>query len=110
MSLVIHILYLDHFLFIQEVLKVSDPDSKTKEIQFMITSQPQFGYIENTKPNPGSEKLNTGIRVNAFLYRDILDGSINYVQANHKGVEPVSDEFAFYASDGKLNSELKVKL
>ncbi|XP_035826441.1 FRAS1-related extracellular matrix protein 1 [Aplysia californica] len=97
----------ESFRFSEEVLKVSDPDSKTKEIQFLITSQPRWGYIENTKPSPGSEKLNTGVRVNAFKYGDILDGSINYVQANHKGVEPVMDQLEFYASDGKLNSDMK---
>lgn len=97
----------ESFRFSQEVLTVTDPDSKTKEIQFMITKQPQWGYIENTKPSPGSDKKNIGIRINSFSYGDILDGSINYVQANHKGVEPVKDEFEFYASDGKLNSDLK---
>ena len=74
----------------------------------MITSQPRWGYIENTKPSPGSEKSNSGIRINAFKYGDLLDGSVNYVQANHKGVEPVEDQFQFYATDGKLNSDMKV--
>ncbi|XP_059163073.1 FRAS1-related extracellular matrix protein 1-like [Physella acuta] len=97
----------ESFRFSQEVLTVTDPDSKTKEIQFMITKQPQWGYIENTKPSPGSDKKNVGIRINSFSYGDILDGSINYVQANHKGVEPDKDEFEFYASDGKLNSDHK---
>ncbi|XP_013072951.2 FRAS1-related extracellular matrix protein 1-like isoform X1 [Biomphalaria glabrata] len=97
----------ESFRFSQEVLTVTDPDSKTKEILFMITKQPQWGYIENTKPSPGSDKKNIGVRINSFTYGDILDGSINYVQANHKGVEPVRDEFEFYASDGKLNSDLR---
>ncbi|GFO18835.1 fras1-related extracellular matrix protein 1 [Plakobranchus ocellatus] len=97
----------ESFRFSEEVLKVSDPDSKTKEIQFMVTRQPQWGYIENTKPAPGSEKNNAGIRVNSFTFGDILDGSVNYVQANHRGVEPVKDDFEFYATDGKLNSELR---
>lgn len=95
----------ESFRFTDSVLKVTDLDSKTKEIQFMITKQPQWGYIENTKPSPGSEKHNTGIRINFFSYADILDGSINYVQANHKGVEPIRDELEIYATDGKLNSD-----
>lgn len=94
----------ESFRFSREVLSVTDPDSKTKTIQFMITEQPQWGYIENTKPSPGSEKSNGGKRVNSFSYQDILDGSINYVQANHRGVEPLSDQFQIYATDGKLNS------
>lgn len=97
----------ESFRFNEDVLKVSDPDSKTKEIKFVITKQPQWGYIENTKPSPGSEKKNVGIRINYFKYGDLLDGSINYIQANHRGVEPVKDEFEFYATDGKLNSDLK---
>ncbi|CAL1546388.1 unnamed protein product [Lymnaea stagnalis] len=97
----------ESFRFSQEVLTVTDPDSKTKEIQFMITKQPQWGYIENTKPIPGSDKKSVGVRINSFSFGDILDGSINYVQANHKGVEPVKDEFEFYATDGKLGSDLR---
>nr|KAG5697393.1 hypothetical protein BaRGS_008819 [Batillaria attramentaria] len=95
----------ESFRFSREVLSVTDPDSKTKTIQLMITKQPQWGYIENTKPSPGSEKSNVGKRANSFRYGDILDGSINYVQANHRGVEPLVDEFELYATDGKLNSK-----
>lgn len=94
----------ESFRFSRDVLSVTDPDSKTKTIQFMITTQPQWGYIENTKPSAGSEKSNVGKRTNSFSFGDILDGSINYVQANHRGVEPLRDEFQIYATDGKLNS------
>lgn len=97
----------ESFRFTENVLKVTDADSKTKEIQFLISKQPQWGYIENTKPSPGSEKQNTGIRINSFTFGDILDGSINYVQANHKGLEPVKDEFELLATDGKLNSDIR---
>ena len=94
----------ESFRFSRDVLSVTDPDSKTKTIQFMITKQPQWGFIENTKPSPGSEKSNVGKRANSFSFEDILDGSINYIQANHRGVEPLSDKFQIYATDGKLNS------
>lgn len=97
----------ESFRFSREVLSVTDADSKTKTIEFMITKQPQWGYIENTKPSPGSEKSNDGKRVNSFSYGDILDGSINYVQANHRGVEPLLDEFELYATDGNLKSSPK---
>ncbi|XP_067678275.1 FRAS1-related extracellular matrix protein 1-like [Haliotis asinina] len=92
------------FKITSDILSVSDPDSRTKDIELMITKQPQWGFLENTKPSPGSERSNAGVRINMFKFRDVLDGSINYVQANHKGVEPVRDEFSFYATDGKLNS------
>ena len=74
----------ESFRFSEEVISVTDPDSKTKTIQLMITQQPQWGYIENTKPSPGSEKSNSGQRTNSFSFGDVLDGSINYVQANHR--------------------------
>lgn len=94
----------ESFRFSEDVLSVTDADSKTKTVVFMITKQPQWGFIENIKPSPGSEKSNAGKRVNSFNFGDILDGSVNYVQANHRGVEPVTDEFELYATDGKLSS------
>ena len=87
-----------------DILSVEDPDSETNDIKFTITIQPQWGYLENIIPNTGSERSNAGVRINQFYYKDILAGSINYVQANHRGVEPIRDTFTFYASDGKLNS------
>ncbi|XP_050400427.2 FRAS1-related extracellular matrix protein 1 [Patella vulgata] len=92
----------------ENVLQVTDLDSKTKEIEFMITKQPQWGFLENIKPSPGSEKSNAGLRINSFTYSDILDRSINYVQSNHRGVEPVHDQFELYATDGKLNSDSQI--
>ncbi|ESO92424.1 hypothetical protein LOTGIDRAFT_233175 [Lottia gigantea] len=92
----------------KNILTVTDPDSKTKEIEFKITKQPQWGYLENVKPSPGSEKSNAGLRINSFTYSDILDGSINYVQSNHRGVEPVHDQCELYATDGKLNSKPEI--
>lgn len=94
----------ESFRFTKDVLSVSDPDSKTKTVRFLITKQPQWGYVENTKPGPGSEKSNAGKRANSFTFGDILDGSVNYVQAVHRGVEPVSDQMELYATDGKLES------
>ncbi|PVD22707.1 hypothetical protein C0Q70_15963 [Pomacea canaliculata] len=76
----------ESFRFSEDVLSVTDADSKTKTVVFMITKQPQWGFIENIKPSPGSEKSNAGKRVNSFNFGDILDGSVNYVQANHRGV------------------------
>lgn len=94
----------ESFRFTKEVLNVADPDSRTKAIRFMITKQPQWGYIENLKPSAGSEKSNMGKRVSSFTFGDILDESINYVQAQHRGVEPVTDRFDLYATDSKLES------
>ena len=87
-----------------DYITAKDPDTEPESIQFVITSQPQYGYLENIKPNPGSEKSNVGHPVITFKLQDIIDKSINYVQATHKGVEPTADRFEFYATDGKLNS------
>ncbi|XP_045159464.2 FRAS1-related extracellular matrix protein 1-like [Mercenaria mercenaria] len=87
-----------------DYITAKDPDTEPESIQFVITSQPQYGYLENIKPNPGSEKSNAGNPVLTFKLQDVIDKSINYVQATHKGVEPTTDRFEFYATDGKLNS------
>lgn len=87
-----------------DYITAKDPDTDPEFIQFVITNQPQWGYLENIKPNPGSEKSNAGNPVISFKLQDIIDNSINYIQASHKGVEPTSDSFEFYATDGKLNS------
>ncbi|KAK3579867.1 hypothetical protein CHS0354_025772 [Potamilus streckersoni] len=94
----------EKFTFSPDIITAKDPDSEPDEIKFLITKQPQWGYIENIKPNPGSEKSNAGISISTFKLKDIIDKSVIYVQATHKGVEPIADEFQFYATDGKLNS------
>lgn len=95
------------FQITMENLNAEDIDTLPKSIRFMIVKQPQWGYLENTKPNPGSEKSNAGIQINSFRLQDVMDKSINYVQSNHIGVEPLYDSIELYAMDGKLHSETK---
>ena len=95
----------ERFVFAPNVITAKDPDTEPESIKFYITQQPQWGYIENIKPRAGSEKSNAGIPITTFKLQDIIDKSINYVQATHKGVEPTQDSFQFYATDGKLNSQ-----
>lgn len=95
------------FRFTPGVLTAKDPDSEPGDIEFKVTKQPQFGYIENIKPSPGSEKSNIGKRIMSFKLQDIIDKSINYVQSNHKGLEPIYDEFQCYATDGKHQSSIE---
>ena len=92
------------FVFTPDVITVKDPDTEPEMIKFVITKQPRWGYLENTKLNVGSEKSNVGNPVTTFRLQDIIDKSINYIQATHKGVEPTEDSFAFYATDGNLQS------
>lgn len=87
-----------------DAVTAKDPDTDPEEIRFVITKQPQWGYLENSKPLKGSEKSRSGIRITTFKLQDIIDKTINYVQANHKGVEPIYDEVEFYATDGKQRS------
>ena len=92
------------FVFTPDIITVKDPDTEPEKIKFVITKQPRWGYLENIKPDLGSEKSNVGHPVTTFRLQDVIDKSINYMQATHKGVEPTEDTFAFYATDGNLNS------
>ncbi|XP_060082236.1 FRAS1-related extracellular matrix protein 1-like [Ylistrum balloti] len=93
------------FEIVPDVLTAKDPDTPPEDIQFFIVNQPQWGYLENRKPRPGSEKSNAGRRIMSFKLQDVIDETISYVQATHRGVEPVYDEFTLYATDGTLKSD-----
>ncbi|MEQ2263443.1 hypothetical protein XENORESO_007793, partial [Xenotaenia resolanae] len=85
-------------------LKASDMDTVLDKLVVSLISPPQFGYIENVLPSPGFEKSNTGISIASFLYKDITEGHINYVQSRHQRMEPTADQFMLCVSDGKHNS------
>lgn len=44
-------------------LLATDPDTVADELEFVLTSPPQFGYLENTLPSVGFEKSNMGISI-----------------------------------------------
>lgn len=44
-------------------LYATDPDTNADDLQFVLASPPQFGYIENILPSPGFEKSNMGISI-----------------------------------------------
>ncbi|XP_030579126.1 FRAS1-related extracellular matrix protein 1a isoform X2 [Archocentrus centrarchus] len=85
-------------------LKASDVDTVVDELVVSLISPPQFGYIENVLPSPGFEKSNTGISIDSFSYRDIVEGHVNYVQSRHQRMEPTADHFMLCVSDGKHSS------
>ncbi|KAK5610326.1 hypothetical protein CRENBAI_006856, partial [Crenichthys baileyi] len=85
-------------------LKAFDMDTVLDKLVVSLISPPQFGYIENVLPSPGFEKSNTGISIASFLYKDITEGHINYVQSRHQRMEPTADQFMLCVSDGKHNS------
>ncbi|XP_035763480.1 FRAS1-related extracellular matrix protein 1-like [Neolamprologus brichardi] len=82
------------------VLGASDPDSPPEQLVFHLETPPLHGFLENTQPMPGSEKSNAGVRVESFTLTHLTSGFINYVQSEHKGVEPTVDQLSISVSDG----------
>lgn len=85
-------------------LIATDPDTCADELQFVLASPPQFGYIENILPSPGFEKSNMGISIASFQLKHVKSLHVNYVQTRHKRIEPTADQFTLYATDGKQRS------
>lgn len=44
-------------------LRVTDQDTRPEDLELILVSPPQFGYIENILPSPGFEKSNMGISI-----------------------------------------------
>ncbi|XP_044284048.1 FRAS1-related extracellular matrix protein 1 [Varanus komodoensis] len=85
-------------------LYATDPDTEADNLEFILASPPQFGYIENILPSPGFEKSNMGISIASFQLKNVKALHINYVQSRHKRTEPTTDQFMLYATDGKRRS------
>ncbi|XP_069482158.1 FRAS1-related extracellular matrix protein 1 [Ambystoma mexicanum] len=85
-------------------LIVTDPDTAQEDLEIVLVSPPRFGYIENTLPSPGFEKSNVGISIAAFRLKDMTSLHINYVQSRHIRIEPTSDQFLLYVTDGAHRS------
>ncbi|XP_036034922.1 FRAS1-related extracellular matrix protein 1 isoform X1 [Onychomys torridus] len=85
-------------------LTATDPDTAPDDLEFVLVSHPQFGYLENTLPSAGFEKSNMGISIASFQWRDMKALHINYVQSRHLRVEPTADQFMVYATDGEQRS------
>ncbi|XP_060093251.1 FRAS1-related extracellular matrix protein 1 isoform X1 [Heteronotia binoei] len=85
-------------------LYATDSDTNADDLQFVLVSPPQFGYIENILPSPGFEKSNVGISIVSFQLKNVKALHINYVQARHRRIEPTKDQFMLYATDGKHRS------
>ncbi|XP_057262239.1 FRAS1-related extracellular matrix protein 1 isoform X2 [Pezoporus wallicus] len=81
-------------------LLATDPDTTADDLEFVLVSPPQFGYIENILPSPGFEKSNIGISIASFQLKHLKALNINYVQARHEQMEPTADHFVLYVTDG----------
>ncbi|KAM6922004.1 FRAS1-related extracellular matrix protein 1b [Xenentodon cancila] len=86
------------------VLRASDADSPPEELTFYVETPPLHGFLENTLPSLGSEKSNAGLRVESFSLIHLTSGFINYVQSEHRGVEPTLDQLSVSVSDGLHHS------
>ncbi|XP_039585926.1 FRAS1-related extracellular matrix protein 1 [Passer montanus] len=81
-------------------LFATDPDTAADDLEFVLVSPPQFGFIENILPSPGFEKSNIGISIGSFQLKHLKAMNINYVQARHVQMEPTEDKFVLYVTDG----------
>uniref|UniRef100_A0A8C9AAX8 FRAS1-related extracellular matrix protein 1 n=1 Tax=Prolemur simus TaxID=1328070 RepID=A0A8C9AAX8_PROSS len=85
-------------------LSATDPDTAADDLEFVLVSPPQFGYLENTLPSAGFEKSNMGISIASFQWKDMKALHINYVQSRHLRIEPTADQFTVFVTDGKQRS------
>ncbi|GAB5579791.1 FRAS1-related extracellular matrix protein 1 isoform X1 [Prionailurus iriomotensis] len=85
-------------------LSATDPDTAADDLEVVLVSLPQFGYLENTLPSAGFEKSNVGISIASFQWKDMKALHINYVQSRHLRMEPTADQFMVYVTDGKRRS------
>uniref|UniRef100_A0A8D0GZ23 FRAS1-related extracellular matrix protein N-terminal domain-containing protein n=1 Tax=Sphenodon punctatus TaxID=8508 RepID=A0A8D0GZ23_SPHPU len=85
-------------------LFATDLDTTADDLEFILVSPPQFGYIENILPSPGFEKSNMGISIASFQLKHLKALHINYVQSRHRRIEPTTDQFMLYVTDGKHRS------
>ncbi|XP_023221594.1 FRAS1-related extracellular matrix protein 1-like [Centruroides sculpturatus] len=88
----------------EDILTTRDDDTLPSLLQYVIFQQPQYGLIENLRRQSGYERNNKGKSVDTFTQQDIKDGYVNYVQSKHRKIEPESDEFRVYVTDGIHNS------
>lgn len=84
-----------------DMLTAQDLDTELSHLKFIISVPPVHGFIENMEVDSDQGK---GRQTDSFMFRDLKRRHINYVQANHTGIEPTEDFFEVYVSDGTQNS------
>ncbi|NXD29010.1 FRAS1 protein, partial [Spelaeornis formosus] len=88
----------------------ADYDSAAREdLRVTVVSLPMYGYIENTRTGEsfGPQSESTGTTDASFSLQDVLEDNIYYFQSVHESIEPTSDVFSFYVSDGFSQSEVQ---
>ncbi|XP_071043236.1 extracellular matrix organizing protein FRAS1 [Parasteatoda tepidariorum] len=86
------------------VITVFDPDSALSDLTVVLDTQPDYGFIENSRPIPGAENSLAGIPISSFPYIDLIEGFVKYIQTAHHGVEPERDSVYIHINDGYLSS------
>ncbi|XP_027744997.1 extracellular matrix protein FRAS1 [Empidonax traillii] len=85
-------------------------DTAAKEdLRVTVVTLPMYGYIQNTKTGEsfGPQSESAGTTDASFSLQDVLENSIYYFQSVHESIEPTSDVFSFYVSDGFSQSEVQ---
>ncbi|XP_053831515.1 extracellular matrix organizing protein FRAS1 [Vidua macroura] len=88
----------------------ADYDTAAKEdLRVTVVTLPVYGYIENTRTGEsfGPQSEFVGTTDASFSLQDVLEKSIYYFQSVHESIEPTSDVFSFYVSDGFSQSEVQ---
>ncbi|XP_031463336.1 extracellular matrix protein FRAS1 [Phasianus colchicus] len=86
---------------------IADYDTAAKEdLRVTVVTLPVYGYIENTKTGESLGPQSAVTTDASFSIQDVLENSIYYFQSVHESIEPTSDVFSFYVSDGFSQSEV----
>ncbi|XP_064005810.1 extracellular matrix organizing protein FRAS1 [Pogoniulus pusillus] len=88
----------------------ADYDAAAKEeLRVTIITLPMYGYLENTKTGEtfGPQGESAVPTDTSFSLQDLLESSIYYFQSVHESIEPTSDVFSCYVSDGFSRSEVQ---
>ena len=80
-------------------LDVTDVDTDRLKIICKLVRQPGYGFIESITPAEGSEMSRVGVVATEFSNVDLINGKVNYVQSNHKDIEPTIDQFVIVCTD-----------
>ncbi|XP_013786136.2 FRAS1-related extracellular matrix protein 1-like [Limulus polyphemus] len=87
-----------------KIISVSDADTQISMLRCFVTKEPDFGFLENTRPLIEYETERRGRVAHTFLFEDVQAGYIYYIQSKHKGLEPEADFFEVMVSDGVFNT------
>ncbi|KFP28080.1 Extracellular matrix protein FRAS1, partial [Colius striatus] len=88
----------------------ADYDTAAKQdLKVTVITLPMYGYIVNTKTGEsfGPQSESSVTTDTSFSFQDVLENSIYYFQSVHESIEPTSDVFSFYVSDGFSQPEVQ---